>query len=133
MAVPYSARTGGLTKVLWILAPLALFAVVVVRFTELSALLDVFAGASRRWLFAAGLLTAGYIVSQAGVYRGLFRLLGVAVAFVDAVSLFLVMAFASMALPAWTATGICLLRRGSACEGRLRSAVPARGARLLSV
>jgi uncharacterized protein (TIRG00374 family) len=87
-------------------APPAVFAAVVLRTAELSALWRVFAGASPAWLVAAALLAAAFAVDQGALYAGVFDVLGVEVGLADAVVLSLVMAFASLALPAGTASGI---------------------------
>lgn len=95
-----------LRRVLWLLAPVAVFVAVVARTAELSSLLAVFTSAAPLWLLMAAALAALFAVNQGAMYRGVFGVLGVEVPLGDAVILSLVMAFASLALPAGTASGI---------------------------
>jgi len=105
-AVSPLPRAGILFRVLWVIAPLAIVVVVLSRLAEFSAIAGALAGASPIWLGAAVICTALYTVNQSLVYHGVFRLMGAAVPFGDALGLTLVMAFASLALPAGTATGV---------------------------
>lgn len=104
-------------RALWLLAPVALFAAAVWRIAELSSLLAAFRGATLIWLLIAGVLAAAFAVNQGAIYRGVFSLLGVSVRLADAVWLSLVMAFASLALPAGTASGIAYFVMSARARG----------------
>ncbi|MDQ7843394.1 MAG: lysylphosphatidylglycerol synthase transmembrane domain-containing protein [Armatimonadota bacterium] len=93
-------------RILWLLAPVAILAAVVLRTSELSTLREVFVSAAPPALLAAAVLAAAFTVNQGALYRGVFRIFATEIALGDAVLLSLVMAFASLALPAGTASGI---------------------------
>lgn len=101
-----TSSAAGIRRALWLLAPVAAFAAVVLRTAELSSLRAVFISAAPLWLLGAGVLAALFAVNQGAMYRGVFGVLGVEVPLGDGVILSLVMAFASLALPAGTASGI---------------------------
>lgn len=92
--------------VLWLLAPPGLFLAVVLRIADLSALRSAIVPAAPAWLLAASALAAAFAVTQGALYQGVFAVLGEEVTLGSAVSLALVMAFASLALPGGTASGI---------------------------
>jgi len=102
---------------LWLLAPVALFAAAILRIAELSSLLAAFEGATLIWLLVAGVLAAAFAVNQGAIYRGVFGLLGVSVRLAEAIRLSLVMAFASLALPAGTASGIAYFVTSARARG----------------
>lgn len=95
-----------LRRILWLLAPPGLFVAVILRLTDLSALWAVLAAAAPRWLLAAGMLAGAFAANQGALYQGVFAVLGEGVSLGGAVSLSLIMAFASLALPAGTISGI---------------------------
>lgn len=93
-------------RILWILAPVLLFLVIISRTAELSTLIRVFAGALPLWLLLALLLQVAFTLNQGALYQAVFRLLDAFVPLRTAVHLALVMAFASLASPAGTAAGV---------------------------
>ncbi|HLA24812.1 MAG TPA: lysylphosphatidylglycerol synthase transmembrane domain-containing protein [bacterium] len=95
-----------LRRILWLLAPPGLFFAVVLRSADLSALRAVLVPAAPQWLLAAAFLAGAFAVNQGALYQSVFRILGEDITLGHAVSLSLVMAFASLALPAGTASGI---------------------------
>jgi uncharacterized protein (TIRG00374 family) len=101
-----SASTASLPRILWVAAPPALFFAVLFRIADLGALRTALIPAAPQWLLAATLLTGAFAVNQGALYKGVFAVLGEDVKLGQAVSLSLVMAFGSLALPGGTATGI---------------------------
>jgi uncharacterized protein (TIRG00374 family) len=95
-------------RVILLLAPVALFAAIVLRTAELSSLRAVFSSAAVPALLAAAVLAAAFAVNQGALYQGVFRMFATEIPLSDAVRLSLVMAFASLALPAGTASGIAV-------------------------
>ncbi len=101
-----ATRRTWLGRALWLLAPVAIFIVAVAHVAELSTLREVITTAAPAALILGTLLAAVFAVNQGAMYRGVFGVLGVEVPLGDAVLLSLVMAFASLALPAGVASGI---------------------------
>jgi len=95
-------------RAVFLLAPIALFAAVVLRTAELSALRAVFFSAAPLALLAAVALAALFALTQGGLYRDIFRMFATEIPLGEAVLLALVMAFASLAFPAGTASGIAV-------------------------
>lgn len=103
-------------RILWLAAPPALFLAVLFRIADADALWTALVPAAPEWLLAAALLAAAFAVNQGALYQGVFGVLGEDVALGQAVSLSLVMAFGSLALPGGTAAGIAYFV--SAANGR---------------
>ena len=101
-----SATLPRLRRILWLVAPPALFLAVLLRIADLSALRAVLISTAPRWLLAAAFLAGAFAVNQGALYQGVFAVLGEEIVLSHAVSLSLVMAFGSLALPAGTASGI---------------------------
>lgn len=101
-----AARARPMRRMLWLLAPPGLFVAIILQLTELSTLRNVLAGAAPRWLLAAGMLAGAFFATQGALYQGVFAVMGEGVPLGRAVSLSLIMAFASLALPAGTISGI---------------------------
>ncbi len=96
----------GLRRALWILAPILLLLVFVSQTAELRTLARLFAGADLGWLVAALLLQVVFAINQGAFYEAVFQLLDTAVPLRTSIWLSMVMAFASLASPAGTATGV---------------------------
>lgn len=93
-------------RILWMLAPGMLFLVLVNRAGELQAITRTLAGAAPAWLLLALLLQVAFTVTQGAAYRAIFRILELDVPLGAAVHLALAMAFASLASPIGTSSGI---------------------------